>query len=222
MPVLTAPSDWTHRLPNACFRSLATPTRGSRERRLAGSARLDLRPQIAVDRLARQEPLIAVHQPLQGLNVGGKARHGEQAEGDVGGVAGQARHGAGLRQQAARVAVHLPMAERLPLGNVGELEDLRPRLPGEHPEHRPLGMPPVKKEYSQKYERQGGEGNNTEDLAASTHDVVTHLAGPSSIASPSAGAAGKSSHRRQGRACHGSVRSVVLGTLVLFAYRSLS
>lgn len=31
MPVLTAPSDWTHRLPNACFRSLATPTRGSRE-----------------------------------------------------------------------------------------------------------------------------------------------------------------------------------------------
>ncbi|MCA9576372.1 MAG: cupin domain-containing protein [Polyangiales bacterium] len=31
MPVLPAPSDWTHELPHARFRSLATPARGSRE-----------------------------------------------------------------------------------------------------------------------------------------------------------------------------------------------
>lgn len=31
MPVLTAPDDWTHTLPHARFRSLATPVRGSRE-----------------------------------------------------------------------------------------------------------------------------------------------------------------------------------------------
>jgi quercetin dioxygenase-like cupin family protein len=31
MPVITAPSDWTHQLPDVRFRSLATPSRGTRE-----------------------------------------------------------------------------------------------------------------------------------------------------------------------------------------------
>jgi quercetin dioxygenase-like cupin family protein len=31
MPVIPAPSDWTHEIPNVRFRSLATPSRGSRE-----------------------------------------------------------------------------------------------------------------------------------------------------------------------------------------------
>lgn len=31
MPVIPAPSDWTHQLPDVRFRSLATPTRGTRE-----------------------------------------------------------------------------------------------------------------------------------------------------------------------------------------------
>jgi quercetin dioxygenase-like cupin family protein len=31
MPVLKAPSEWTHELPEVRFRSLATPTRGTRE-----------------------------------------------------------------------------------------------------------------------------------------------------------------------------------------------
>lgn len=31
MPVINAPSGWTHELPEVSFRSLATPTRGTRE-----------------------------------------------------------------------------------------------------------------------------------------------------------------------------------------------
>jgi quercetin dioxygenase-like cupin family protein len=31
MPVIAAPSDWTHQLPDVRFRSLATPSRGTRE-----------------------------------------------------------------------------------------------------------------------------------------------------------------------------------------------